>query len=296
MADAPFGTQDDLDHTTREVRRLQASCVVVAGPQLATDYLAELVGLGVMVMAVDNSADLHYPNPLILNPYLAPSIDTFSINRGTQILNGARYALVRPAIRRMRPLRSQEPPSPYRVMLALGDDDPQLQSLERTKQLLDCPKVERVDVAVRAHHPQLDELRALAEEKPGRLDVITEPGEVGLRVPRVHFAITGGDSWALEMACVGVPQLILLGKDKHLASCQRLEEEGVATLLGSATDISATHLRQAVQGLLMDPEERQSMARNGRQLIDGRGPDRIVNALEIMLHPSRPAQEQRLAA
>jgi hypothetical protein len=33
--------------------------------------------------------------------------------------------------------------------------------------------------------------------------------------------------------------------------------------------------------------DRQAMARCGRQLIDGRGPDRLVTALEVLLHPSR---------
>ena len=42
-----------------------------------------------------------------------------------------------------------------------------------------------------------------------------------------------------------------------------------------------------MHNLLTDPLERQAMARCGRKLIDGRGPDRLVTALEIMLHPSR---------
>jgi hypothetical protein len=42
-----------------------------------------------------------------------------------------------------------------------------------------------------------------------------------------------------------------------------------------------------VQDLLDDPQERQAMTRCGRQLIDGRGQDRLVTALEILLHPSR---------
>jgi hypothetical protein len=42
-----------------------------------------------------------------------------------------------------------------------------------------------------------------------------------------------------------------------------------------------------VQNLLTDPLERQAMARCGRNLIDGRGPDRLVTALEVMLHPTR---------
>jgi hypothetical protein len=55
-------------------------------------------------------------------------------------------------------------------------------------------------------------------------------------------------------------------------------------------------VRLAVQNLLTDPLERQAMARCGRKLIDGRGPDRLVNALEIMLSPSRRAEPVREAA
>ena len=39
--------------------------------------------------------------------------------------------------------------------------------------------------------------------------------------------------------------------------------------------------------LLNDPLERQAMARCARKLIDGRGPDRLVTGLEVMLHPTR---------
>ena len=37
------------------------------------------------------------------------------------------------------------------------------------------------------------------------------------------------------------------------------------------------------------------MARCGRKLIDGRGPDRLVTALEVLLHRS-PQAEMSLAA
>ena len=43
------------------------------------------------------------------------------------------------------------------------------------------------------------------------------------------------------------------------------------------------------------PEDRQAMARAGRKLIDGRGPDRLVTALEVLLHPSRQLQAQEAA-
>jgi spore coat polysaccharide biosynthesis predicted glycosyltransferase SpsG len=203
------------------------------------------------------------------------------------LLLGSRYAIVRPEIRRIRPIRAQEPAQPFRIMVALGDDDLNNQSGELAKHLLNSPRVERVDVVVRPFHPALEGLRALAEECPDRLDIVSEPAEVPLRLTRCHLALTAGNAWSLELACVGIPQLIVVQSETHWPTAHRLEEEGAATCLGWHASVSAGTIRQAVSTLLSDPLERQSMSRAGRKLIDGRGPDRLVTSLEIVLHPSR---------
>jgi spore coat polysaccharide biosynthesis predicted glycosyltransferase SpsG len=169
----------------------------------------------------------------------------------------------------------------------LGDDDPHDQSGEIAKMLLNTPKVQRMDVIVRPQHPGLEALRALAETKPERLEIAVEPPEVVSRIARSHFAITAGNAASLELACVGVPQLVIVQNEVHWPTAQRLEEEGAAMCLGWHASVSPQTIRQTVQDLLGDAHERQAMARCGRQLIDGRGQDRLVTALEVMLHPSR---------
>ncbi len=79
---------------------------------------------------------------------------------------------------------------------------------------------------------------------------------------------------------------MVVQSELHWPTAQRLEDEGAAICLGRRENVTPAAIRQAVQNLLMDPVERQAMARCGRQLIDGRGPDRLVTALEVMLHPS----------
>src|SRR5205807_5184581 len=106
---------------------------------------------------------------------------------------------------------------------------------------------------------------------------------------RCHFAVTAGDGLALELACVGVPQLMTTLYDRHVANARRLDEEGIATDLGPAAALTPEALAAAVEVLLTDPMERQGMARCGRQLIDGRVPDRLVCALDVLLHPAQPA-------
>lgn len=290
-ADAPVGTDEDLTEMIQEIRRLRPAAVVVDAPDVSEEYLKELVSTGTLVVSLDSSANLRFPSHLVINPLLEPGREAYDFHSGTQLLLGPRYAIVRPEVRRVRPIRAMEPPQPspntYRALIALGDDDPNHQTLKLAKQLLHISKLEKIDLAVRLQHPDLAPLQALAESNPQRLSVATEPAQIASRLSRCHFAITAGNGWAMELACIGVPQLIVVQQETHWHTAQRLEDEGVATCLGRQEDVSPAALRQQILDLLGDPLDRQAMARCGRKFIDGRGPDRLVTALEILLHPSR---------
>lgn len=290
-ADAPAGTEEDLAEMIQEIRRLHPAAVVIDIPDVTEEYLSELASTGVLVVSVDTQANIRFPSHLLINPMLGPGREAYEFIPGTQLLLGARYALIRSEIRRVRPIRAQEPAQPsattFRAMIALGDDDPNHQTIKLAQQLLAISKLEKIDIVIKPQHPDLVQIQELVASVPGRLELAIEPSEITARIARCHFAITSGSSWAVEFACVGIPQLIIVQQETHWPTAQRLEEEGAAQCLGWHETASANTIRQAILTLLSDPLERQAMARCGRQLIDGRGPDRLVTALEVMLHPSR---------
>lgn len=302
---SPAGGADDAAEVLQEVRRLRPAAVVVDA-DAGQDYLDELAGSGALLVSLDHVASTRFPGRLLVNPLLGPGREGYEFRRGAQLLLGRRYALVRPEVRRHRPVRSQEPapllgpngkPSgQHRALLALGEDDPHRRVPELARLLAGMPKVGRVDVVVRREHPDLAALQAMAEANPEKLELALEPAEIAARLVRCHFAVTSGSGWSLELACLGVPQLLILQNEAHWPNAQRLEEEGCASVLGWHENVSPQTIRLGVQNLLADPAERQVMARCGRKLIDGRGPDRLVNALEILLSPSRYADILRQAA
>src|SRR5260370_26420962 len=122
------------------------------------------------------------------------------------------------------------------------------------------------------------ELVELAAASRDRLEVVTEPAEISLRMSRCHFALTSGDGWSLELACIGVPQLMLVQSPWHVLNAQRLDDEGAALNLGDCDCVTAAALRQSIQTLLSDSAERAGMSRRGRKLIPGRGPALLANA------------------
>ena len=306
-AQHPAGTEDDATHLLREIARLHPAAVFVDDAAVSHGYLAEVAGSGVLVGAIDHAASIRFPTKLVINPLLAPNREGYEHDDESQLLLGQRYAMVRPEIRRQRPMRSQEPPplaaqngtiisSQFRVLLALGEDDPNLMTMDLAKLLVNAPRVGKVDIVIRREHPQLEEIRAMVEEHKELMTLALEPAEISNRITRCHFAVTSGSGWSLEMACVGVPQLLILQNEAHWPNAQRLEDEGAATVLGWHENVSAQTIRQGVQNLIIDPLERKSMARCGRKLIDGRGPDRFVMAMEILLNPMRREDVLRIAA
>jgi spore coat polysaccharide biosynthesis predicted glycosyltransferase SpsG len=289
-ADAAAGSPEDLEEVVQEVRRLRPAAVVVDAADASEEYLLAIRSTGTAVISIDHVAQNALPSRLVINPLLGPGRDAYSFQPGAQLLLGARYAIVRPEIRRVRPARAQEQPLPIRALVALGDDDPNRQTLALARQLLSFPKVEKVDILVRPQHPDLTAIQEFAAAHEDRLGVATEGAEMASRIARCHFAISAGAALSLELACVGVPQLLIVQSEAHWPTAQRLEEEGAATCLGWHESVSTQTIRQAVQNLVQDPHERQAMSRCGRLLIDGRGPDRLVTALEVLLHPSRQIQ------
>jgi len=296
IARFPLGSTEDCQETIATLRQMQAAAVIVTDPNVRSEYLSSLADAGFFTVTFDAQAAVQMRHGLLINPFLGPTAESYLVGNGTQMLLGARYALVRPFIRRMRPMRAQEPPPPFRGVVSFGDDDFRGQTLLRVRELLSISRLEKIDVIIRPQHPAMADLLTLVEENQNRLAIATEPSDIALRIGRCHFALSSGDGWSLEFACVGIPQLLLVQSPWHMLNAQRLDDEGAATNLGDCESVTAVQLRQAVMNLLNDPRERMGMARCGRKLIDGRGPDRLVNALEIMLQAGAMAEPERLAA
>lgn len=296
-AEQELGSAADAHATVREIRRLHAASVVVSGPNVTPDYLAELKSTGAMVLHFDSLGGKRSPADLLVNPFVFPNKKAFSVQTGGQILAGRKYALVRGLFRRQRTIRATEQAGAFRALVAFGDDDTGSQTLVRTKQLLEIERVEKITLMARYHHPMYAELQDFADDSGNRVEVITEAKEIMTRLVRGHFALTGGDTWSLEMCCVGIPQLLISQSELHHTNAKRMDDDGMATYLGAAQKVTAGQLEEAVGVILDDPMERLTMSRCARNLVDGRGGDRIVNGMEIILHtPSRAVPLRAQAA
>ncbi len=289
-AENPIGSKADLSATLGQVRKLNAAAVVLAGDAITSEYANAIRDIGAMTIAFDSRSNPSLDVDILVNPFAAPLKKAYAVKPSTQLLAGRQYAMVRGLFRRQRTIRAQEQPGPFRGLVAFGDDDFGDQTLLRTRQLLDIEAVDKVSIILRSHHARYEELKEFAADSDGRVEIVTEAKEIMTRLVRGHFALTSGDTWSLEMCCTGIPQLLLPACPQHAVSAKRMDDEGIATLLGDANTVTVNELNDAVGILLDDRMERMTMMRCARVRVDGRGGDRVVNGMEILLHAPRHKQ------
>ena len=294
-----IGTAEDCDETIREVRRLGAAAVIVNAPGIQEEYLRELSSTGTTVVVIDSEAKLRFPNRLVINPLLGHTAEHVQVGtRHAASARASKYAIVRSVFRRQRALRSRrsarELPRDHRVRRGRLRR-PVAPASAGAAGRLAGRKARRSWSA--ATTGQLDELRRLAEKNKGRLEVLTEPSEIG------HPAAAGPlrvDVRRRPVAGDGMRRRAAADSSRRTPGTSRPRRRWMRTgrppTSGPPTQVNATTLRDAVNYVLDDQLERVGMSRCARLLIDGRGPDRIVNGLEILIHAPAEPTRLRLAA
>ena len=281
------GSNDDREQLLAEITQRRPVMMITDSSGLDEEYLALLANRVPLLISLDEAAQTRFPSDLVLNPSLGAAEGDFRLYPGTQLVAGERYAMVRSEFRRARNVRATEPSGQRRILLALGGGDVVANTMAFAKALLESSVTDKVDAVLGIEQQGSELLRELKEQYPDRLFIASDTRDLGIRMTKSHLLVTGGGNTALEAACVGMPMVLVTRHEHHKLNAERLEEAGVAHYLGHHDRVKPQRLIQAIGEILDDRFERKAMSRSGRMLVDGRGPDRMVTATEVLLCRSR---------
>jgi spore coat polysaccharide biosynthesis protein SpsF len=93
------------------------------------------------------------------------------------------------------------------------------------------------------------------------------------------MAVLSGGVLKYEAAACGLPALLVAVVEHQVDAARRLAVAGAARYLGRLDRLSAFALGTAVARLRRDADSRRRMLTAGRRLVDGRGVQRIADAV-----------------
>lgn len=278
---------DSADDLTALAARLGLDAMVLDGYHLDPASGASLRASGVTVLAIsDGPFGAEQEADLVLDQNLGAVPDPA---RPGEALAGLDYVLFRDQVLRHR--RSPSSPvtvgSPPRVLTVFGGTDAYAAGPAVVPLLLatGCP----VHVVAVAARPDIaSSLRALLVG-PGQSVEVVPPVEdlAGLAVT-CDLAVTASGTSVWEFLCLGVPAALVCVTDNQIVGYEAVSAEGVAVPLGLLSALrddpdARSAAVDALRHVLEDPAVLQSMAARGQALVDGRGRQRVADALVAAL-------------
>jgi UDP-2,4-diacetamido-2,4,6-trideoxy-beta-L-altropyranose hydrolase len=274
------GSSADAKSTAALSAELGAAWIVCDGYHFGAAYQKRLKEAGCRLLLVDDYGHAEeYCADLVLNQNLYAEPGPYARRSpGSTLLLGSRYALLRreftayPAAPRVVPDRAD------RLLITLGGADPvdftsvALAALARVEDL-------EALVVVGGSNPRRVQIDRAASVLGERATVVVAVDDMPARMAWADFAVTAGGSTCWELMYMGVPALVAVLADNQVAVAQAVAQHGAGIDLGRSLYINADRLGAAIAGLACDQMARHAMAHAGQELVDGRGAERVLDAM-----------------
>jgi UDP-2,4-diacetamido-2,4,6-trideoxy-beta-L-altropyranose hydrolase len=256
----------------------QARVVCIDTYEADAAYLQALKDFGLKAVFIDDFARSPISADIIVN-YNAYAPDlTYQVGPATRLLLGPRYALLQQRFKKARDYQTVKLKH-ENVLVIFGGSDLHNWSAKIASALLQSlPETVRVTVITGPASVTRHELEALAKTI-SRLEVELQPEDLPAIMATACLAISGAGVTAYELACLGVPSLLMVLADNQFRNAKALDRFGIATSLGWHENLRPEEIAMAVAAHLADTEKLARMSERGRQLVDGMGAERVAKEI-----------------
>ena len=213
--------------------------------------------------------------------------DKWPLPEGTVRLAGLDYALMRDEILSARSGTHAPPGSPVPVFAFFGGTDAfgAAPVLTRAMVATGLPFDLRV---VGATEALLDELHLTMAGPDQRITAIEPTSELASEVNSADVVVSAAGTSSWELLCLGAACAFVCVADNQVVSYDRVTALGAVAGLGRLERLRAdsTEAVRVLGQLLSDGSEQDRLRAAGRSLVDGRGRERVADALIRHLRPN----------
>ena len=233
------------------------------------------------IMVVDDLADRPHDCDLLLDQNFYEDMEQRYIGLVPQtcrLLLGPGYALLRPEFLEARKNLRQRDGIVRRILVFFGGADPSNETAKalRALQLLDRPDI-AVDVVVGSANPHRSEIEALCAALPN-ISFYCQVSNMAELMARADLAIGAGGSVTWERFCLALPSLVICIAKNQLELIQTLAKMGRVFYFEQSNQFGIT-LIELIRVVCSNQHYLLFLSKSGKDLVDGRGVDRILSKI-----------------
>lgn len=282
----------DVCETARLIPANGGCWVIVDGYHFDATFNNACRDAGARVLVVDDGPRLsRYDVDAVLDQNLGAARNAYTVGPTTRVLLGPRFSLLRPEFAQTR-RRATATADVRRLLLTFGGSDAARLTFQVLAAMKCLPGRFSTTVIVGAANPHRHELVEAARSLTD-VQILVDPVDMPAVMANADLAIAalGGTVW--ELACIGVPTLVISVGDRQGAIAKMLDVYGSHRWLGDSEPLEQGEIVEALITLADDAPGRAIMCRLGQSLVDGEGAGRVADALhcEPRAWSVRPARD-----
>ncbi len=272
-----------------------AAAVVADGLGIADSDLAAVADAGVPLVTVDDMGHrAAYPGALVVNQNLHADPALYAGKTAARLCLGPQWALLRREFRNDAHDRFVETDAGIRLLILMGGADPKeytrlaLNAAARAAERLAVQRPAadpEIVVVAGAANPAVTALQEHAADLHLRIDVRHDVRDMAGLLRGVDLAVSAAGSTLLEMAALGVPMIVGAQNETETGPAAALADRGGGIDIGPWDSVDGSTLADTIADLIGDDHRRRALGLRARELVDGRGADRVARTIaQVVAH------------
>ena len=274
---------DELAWLTSVLQEERPAVLVLDGYHFDLHYQQAVRPWVKCLVCLDDVPEHPFACDVFLNQNLGVTAEEYKslVPHGTTVLLGPQYALLRAEFREHAG-SYRVAAKPRRVLVTLGGSDEADHTARVLGELASLAGIE-MDVMLGPMYPHGNPIGRIRGLDPGRIHVHRGVDRLLDLAALADLAMTAGGSTVWELACLGIPMVVLGTATNQDAVLRGLGAEQAALVLGPIQSLSPGEIAEAVRSLLASPSRLLDLSRAASSLVDGRGGERVSEAIEGIL-------------
>lgn len=272
----------DPETTRRLLREVPTAIVVIDGYHFDSEYHGILQQDIQKLLVIDDTAHLpFYDADVILNQNIYAADLSYNCPGETRLLLGARYALLRDEFLAWQNWERSIPIVARKILVTMGGSDQHNQTLKVVRAL---QHLEIEDLSVRAvigaSNPHLQTVQTFVNDSSVKIELIHNATNMAELMAWADIAVSAAGSTCWELAYMGLPSVLIVLADNQTGIAEGLDRTGFSYNSGWFEQVTDQAIAEMLSELLTDVALRRSIYKCGRELVDGKGAERVIHELQ----------------
>ena len=243
------------------------------------DILQALMTMDYFLVTFEDFFSEVFPADIVIIPYVGAESLKFKRKVGSQYLLGPKYFPIREEFLEVGK-KSLPKDDIKTILITMGGSDQNQITIKVVKALSNIKLKVHLKVVLGSLSQLSDEqVKALLSSYDGSFQVVKDAHNMAELMNESQLAITNSGLTKYEMASMGLPAIVISNNSKHATLMVEFASYGTVVLLGDNEEVTEENILSAVTAMIKDEINRGKMSNAGKQLVDGKGMERIFDSI-----------------